>query len=77
MLAVGELVVDVGFFVDPLTVLLLLLVTGVSTIVQIYSSRYMVGDARHSRFFAITALFTGAMTVLVMSSNLLVTLIFW
>ncbi len=77
LLAVGWLVVDVGFFLDPLTVLILLLVTGVSTVVQIYSSRYMVGDARHSRFFAVTALFTGAMTVLVMSSNLLVTLIFW
>ncbi len=77
LLVVGNLVVDVGFFIDQLTVLLLLLVTGVSTIVQVYASRYMIGDARHSRFFAVTALFTGAMTVLVMSSNLLVTFIFW
>jgi NADH-quinone oxidoreductase subunit L len=37
----------------------------------------MIGDARHSRFFALTALFTGAMTMLVMSSNLLLTFIFW
>ena len=77
LLEVGRLVVDLGFFIDPLTVLLLLLVTGVSTVVQVYSSRYMLGDARHSRFFAVTALFTGAMTVLVMSSNLLLTFIFW
>jgi NADH-quinone oxidoreductase subunit L len=77
MFEVGQLAVDVGFFIDRLTVLLLLLVTGVSTIVQVYASRYMVGDARHSRFFALTALFTGAMTVLVMSSNLLLTFIFW
>ena len=77
LFAVGRLVVDVGLFLDPLTVLILLLVTGVGTIVQVYSSRYMVGEARHSRFFAITALFIGAMTVLVMSSNLLVTMIFW
>jgi NADH-quinone oxidoreductase subunit L len=74
---VGQLEVDVGFFIDRLTVLLLLLVTGVSTIVQVYASRYMIGDARHSRFFALTALFTGAMTVLVMSSNLLLTFVFW
>jgi NADH-quinone oxidoreductase subunit L len=77
LLEVGGLVVDLGFFIDPLTVLLLLLVTGVSTVVQVYSSRYMIGDARHSRFFAVTALFTSAMTVLVMSSNLLLTFIFW
>ena len=74
---VGRLVIDLGFFIDPLTVLLLLLVTGVSTVIQIYSSRYMIGDARHSRFFGVTALFTAAMTVLVMSSNLLLTFIFW
>ena len=77
LLDVGKLVVDLGFFIDSLTVLLLLLVTGVSTVVQVYSSRYMIGDARHSRFFALTALFTGAMTMLVMSSNLLLTFIFW
>jgi NADH-quinone oxidoreductase subunit L len=77
LLEAGRLVVDLGLFLDPLTVLLLLLVTGVSTVVQIYSSRYMIGDARHSRFFAVTALFTAAMTMLVMSSNLLVTFIFW
>ncbi|MEO0420710.1 MAG: NADH-quinone oxidoreductase subunit L [Pseudomonadota bacterium] len=77
LLDVGSLKVDVGFFVDQLTVLLLLLVTGVSSIVQIYASRYMISDARHSRFFALTALFTGAMTVLVMSSNLLLTFMFW
>ena len=74
---VGRLVIDLGFYIDSLTVLLLLLVTGVSTVVQFYSSRYMIGDARHSRFFAVTALFTAAMTILVMSSNLLLTFIFW
>ncbi len=74
---VGGLVVDLGFYIDQLTVLVLLLVTGVGTIVQVYSSRYMIGDRRHSRFFAVTALFTGAMTMLVMSSNLLITFIFW
>ena len=77
LLDVGELVVDLGFYIDQLTVLLLFLVTGVSTIVQVYASRYMIGDRRHSRFFAVTALFTAAMTVVVMSSNLLLTFIFW
>jgi NADH-quinone oxidoreductase subunit L len=76
-LHVGRLSVDLGFYLDQLTVLILLLVTGVSTIVQVYSSRYMIGDPRHSRFFALTALFTASMTLLVMSSNLLMTFIFW
>jgi len=73
----GTFVVDLGFFVDQLTVLLLLLVTGVSGVVHVYSSGYMIGDARHSRFFAVTSLFTFAMIMVVMSSNLLVTYIFW
>lgn len=76
-LDVGQFTVNLGFFLDQLTVLLLLLVTGVSTIVQVYASRYMVGDPRHSRFFALTALFTAAMTLLVMSSNLMMTFMFW
>ena len=76
-LDVGRLGVDLGFYIDQLTVLILLLVTGVSTVVQVYASRYMIGDLRHSRFFALTALFTAAMTLLVMSSNLLLTFIFW
>lgn len=77
LLNVGQLKIDFGFYLDQLTVLLLLLVTGVSTVVQVYSSRYMISDPRHSRFFALTALFTAAMTLLVMSSNLMVTFIFW
>ncbi|KGE02988.1 NADH-quinone oxidoreductase subunit L [Pseudohaliea rubra] len=77
LLEVGRLQIDAGLYIDELTVLLLLLVTGVSAVVQVYAARYMIGDARHSRFFALTALFTGAMTVLVMSSNLLLTFMFW
>ena len=62
---------------DQLAVLLLLLVTGVSAIVQVYSSRYMIGDPRYPRFFAVMALFTAAMVVLVMSRNLLMTYMCW
>jgi len=51
LIETGTLVVDFGLFVDQLAVLLLLLVTGVSAIVQVYSSRYMIGDPRYPRFF--------------------------
>lgn len=73
----GSLVVDLNLFVDQLTVLLLLLVTGVSGIVHVYSSRYMIGDPRYNRFSAVIALFTFSMVLLVMSGNLLMLLISW
>ncbi|MCA9471780.1 MAG: NADH-quinone oxidoreductase subunit L [Nitrospirales bacterium] len=73
----GSLTIDLNFYVDQLTVLLLLLVTGVSTIVHVYSSRYMIGDPRYNRFFSVIALFTSSMIVLVMSGNLLMLLVSW
>ena len=77
LLESGSLVVDLSLFIDQLTVLLLLLVTGVSAVVHFYSSRYMIGDPRYSRFFALIALFTFAMVTLVMSNNLLMTYMCW
>jgi len=73
----GSLVIDLGFYIDQLTVLLLFLVTGVSTVVHVYSARYMIGDPRYNRFFALISLFTFAMIMLVMSRNLLMLYIFW
>ena len=77
LLESGSLVIDLTLFVDQLTVLLLLLVTGVSGIVHVYSSRYMIGESRYNRFFAVIALFTFSMILLVMSGNLLLLLISW
>ncbi len=77
MLQSGGLVVDVSLYIDQLSVLVLLLVTGVSAVVHVYSSRYMIGDPRYSRFFALIALFTFAMVTLVMSNNLLLTYMCW
>ncbi|MGK0178676.1 MAG: NADH-quinone oxidoreductase subunit L [Nitrospinales bacterium] len=73
----GSLTIDLTLYVDQLTVLLLLLVTGVSGVVHVYSSRYMIGDSRYNRFFAVIALFTFSMILLVMSGNLLMLLISW
>lgn len=73
----GDLTVDLGLYVDQLTVLLLLLVTGVSGVVHVYASRYMIGDPRYNRFFAVIALFTFSMIMLVMSNNLLMLYVFW
>ena len=73
----GSLTIDFTLYVDQLTVLLLLLVTGVSGVVHVYSSRYMIGESRYNRFFAVIALFTFSMILLVMSGNLLMLLISW
>ncbi len=77
LLQSGTLTIDLGLYIDQLTVLLLLLVSGVSGLVHIYSSRYMIGDPRYSRFFSVISLFTSAMLMLVMSSNLLMLFICW
>ena len=74
---VGQLHIELGLYIDQLTVLLLLLVTGVSSLVHIFSSRYMHGDPRYERFFAVIALFTFSMLMLVMSTNLLMLFISW
>ena len=77
LIEAGNLVVDLDLYIDQLTVLLLVLVTGVSFVVHVYSSRYMIGDPRYRRFFAVTTLFTFAMVTLVMSNNLLMTYMLW
>ncbi len=73
----GSLVVDLDLYLDQLTVLFLPLVTGVSGVVHVYSARYMIGDPRYCRFFAVTALLTFAMVMLVMSNNLLLLYVAW
>ena len=77
LIHVGQLQIEFGLYIDQLAVLLLLLVTGVSSLVHIFSSRYMHGDPRYERFFAVIALFTFSMLMLVMSTNLLMLFISW
>ncbi|MCI0529702.1 MAG: NADH-quinone oxidoreductase subunit L, partial [Nitrospira sp.] len=73
----GNLVVEMGLYVDSLAALMLILVTGVSSLVHVFSSRYMQGDPRYARFFTIISLFSFAMLMLVMSTNLLILYFFW
>ncbi len=73
----GSLLVPIGFHIDQLTAVMLLLVTIVSSLVQIYTIGYMHGDRGYARFFAYVALFTFSMLMLVMSDNFLMLYIFW
>jgi NADH-quinone oxidoreductase subunit L len=61
----------VGFLIDQLTAIMLIVVTSVSLLVHIYSVGYMHGDKGYYRFFAYLSLFTFSMLMLVMGNNLL------
>ena len=76
-LTVGTLSISLGLIVDELTSVMLVVVTGVSLMVQIYSVGYMRGDPGYSRYFAIMCLFTASMVGLVMSSNIIQLYVFW
>ena len=65
----GHLPLVVGFLVDPLTALMMVVVTFVSLMVHIYTIGYMRGDPGYQRFFSYISLFTFAMLMLVMANN--------
>jgi NADH-quinone oxidoreductase subunit L len=69
--------VQLGFTVDALTIVMLLVVTTVSLMVQIYSRGYMHGDPRFTRFYSYLSLFTAAMLALVIANNILLMFMSW
>jgi NADH-quinone oxidoreductase subunit L len=73
----GEFHVDVGFFVDPLTACLLIVVTTVGLLVHIYSIGYMGHDPGYWRFFAYLNLFMFSMLLLVLADSWLVVFVAW
>jgi NADH-quinone oxidoreductase subunit L len=68
---------EVGLLIDPLSVLFLLLVTGVGSLIHIYSLGYMAHDPNRRRFFAYLNLFIAAMLILVLADNYLVLFVGW
>ncbi|MET0664654.1 MAG: NADH-quinone oxidoreductase subunit L, partial [Acidimicrobiales bacterium] len=76
-LPVGGLHVDLGFLVDPLSMTMTLFITGVGTLIHLYSVGYMHGDRDYARFFALLNLFVFFMLMLVLGDNLLVTFLGW
>ena len=69
--------VDIGFQFDALSRIMLLFVTGIGTLITLYSIGYMHGDRGFARFFAYINLFLFSMIVLVLSDNLLLTFLGW
>ena len=69
--------IDLGIILDPISVMMLVVVTFVSLMVHIYSLGYMKGEERFATFYAFLGLFTFSMLGLVMSSNIFQIYIFW
>jgi NADH-quinone oxidoreductase subunit L len=76
-ISIGTLQVNVGFQIDQLTAVMLLVVTTLSSLIHIYSVGYMHGDKGYARFFSYLALFTFFMLVLVMANNFLLMFVGW
>jgi NADH-quinone oxidoreductase subunit L len=69
--------VKMGVLIDPLSIIMLFVVTGIASLVHIYSTGYMHGDPSYSRYFASLSFFTFSMLGIVLSNNLVQTYIFW
>ncbi len=76
-LATGDLRIPFGLMFDPLTGVMVLLVTGVGGLIHVYSMGYMHGDTRVVRYFAYLNLFIVMMLMLVMADNLLLLFLGW
>jgi NADH-quinone oxidoreductase subunit L len=73
----GTINAKMSILVDPLSVLMILVVTGVSTLIHIYSLAYMSGDRGYTRFFAYLNFFVFSMLLLVLASNFFLLIIGW
>ncbi|EIW16422.1 MULTISPECIES: NADH-quinone oxidoreductase subunit L [Pelosinus] len=71
------LAIDMGVYIDPISAMMLMVVTLVSLMVQIYSLGYMQGDPGFGRFYAYLSLFVAAMLGLVIAVNFVQMFIFW
>ncbi len=76
-LPVGSLEVEAGFLVDPLSITMALFITGVGSLIHLYSIGYMHGDENYSKFFVYLNLFLFSMLMLVLGNNLVITFLGW
>jgi len=76
-LTIGSLHVDFNLQIDTLSLMMLLVVTGVGGLIHIYSYGYMDHDRSKARFFAFLSLFTFSMLGIVLSANFVQMFIFW
>jgi NADH-quinone oxidoreductase subunit L len=68
---------EIGFYVDPITIVMLAVVSLVALLVQVYSVSYMHGDSRYGWYFTVMSLFAASMLTLVLANNLLLLYAAW
>ena len=76
-LASGDFGVNIAFLVDPLSAVMIAMVTGISFVVAVFSINYMHNERGFARFFAVLSLFVFAMLVLVMASSYVLLFLGW
>lgn len=76
-ISTGTWTVSAGLLIDQLSILFALLITGVGSLIHLYSVGYMAHDERRRRFFAYLNLFVAAMLILVLADNYLVLFVGW
>jgi NADH-quinone oxidoreductase subunit L len=76
-IAAGDVTVDFAYWVDTLTMTMLLVVTGIGSLIHIYSTGYMHGDRGFARFFSYLNLFMFSMLTLVMAKSLPLLFVGW
>ncbi len=76
-IAAGGFSADAGFWFDPLTAVMLCVVTGIGFLITVFAKGYMVGESGYFRFFAYLGLFIFMMTLLVMGNNFLMLYLGW
>lgn len=72
-----DLMIQIGMLLDPISVMMLVVITTVSMMVHIYSMGYMHGEEGFQRYYAVLSLFTFAMLGLVVATNIFQMYIFW
>ena len=73
----GAFKINLGFFVDNITVVMLVVVSLISSMTHIFSLEYMKGDIRYNRYYAYLGLFTFSMNGIVLANNVMSLYIFW
>jgi len=73
----GSFSVSLGYFVDNVTTIMLLVVAFIGFLVHLYSSEYMKGDKRYSRYFAFLGIFIFSMNGIVLADSLIMMYVFW
>ena len=73
----GSFSINLGYYVDNITAIMLVVVSLISFLVHLYSTEYMKGDPKYSRYFAFLGIFTFSMNGIVLADSLVMMYIFW